>query len=321
MDPIRRRALGAGLTLALAGGALHAQTTPIRFVVPFPPGGAADQVARLVAQEVAAALGNPVVVENRAGAGGMIAAELVARAAPDGRTFFVGSNGPLVFNSALYAKMPYDPEKAFAPVAGLSRSPLLLVTRRDLGAANVADLIAAGRRDAPRLTMASAGVGNITHLAGEYASALMGFKVTHVPFPGSAPAIANLAGGHVDIMFDALPSSVQQAREGLIRPLAILDDQRFPPLPAVPTLRELGYANIEIGAWKVLVAPAQTPRQAVLDMNRTVNEVLRRPEVVQRLQAIGEQPMPGSPEDLGRFVAAERERWIPLVRSLGIKAD
>jgi tripartite-type tricarboxylate transporter receptor subunit TctC len=321
MITTRIRALGAALLLALNGAGLQAQTAPIRFVVPFPPGGAADQVARLVAQEAAAALGGPVVVENRAGAGGMIAAELVARAAPDGRTFFVGSNGPLVFNSALYAKMPYDPERAFVPVAGLSKSPLLLVTRRELGAASVADLIAAGRKDNPRLSMASAGVGNITHLSGEYASALMGFKVTHVPFPGSAPAITSLMGGHVDIMFDALPSSIQQAREGLIRPLAILDDRRFPQLPAVPTLKELGYANIEISAWKVLMAPAQTPRQLVTDMNRTINEVLARPEVVQKLQAIGEQPMPGTPEDLGRFIGVERDRWIPLVRSLGIKAD
>jgi len=321
MITTRIRALGAALLLALTGAGLQAQTAPIRFVVPFPPGGAADQVARLVAQEAAAALGGPVVVENRAGAGGMIAAELVARAAPDGRTFFVGSNGPLVFNSALYAKMPYDPERAFVPVAGLSKSPLLLVTRRELGAASVADLIAAGRKDNPRLSMASAGVGNITHLSGEYASALMGFKVTHVPFPGSAPAITSLMGGHVDIMFDALPSSIQQAREGLIRPLAILDDRRFPQLPAVPTLKELGYANIEISAWKVLMAPAQTPRQLVTDMNRTINEVLARPEVVQKLQAIGEQPMPGTPEDLGRFIGVERDRWIPLVRSLGIKAD
>jgi tripartite-type tricarboxylate transporter receptor subunit TctC len=321
---MRIRAAAILALLALAGGAAHAQSpaaTPIKFIVPFPPGGAADQTARLVAQEASTILGTPIVLENKAGAGGMIAAELAARAKPDGKTFFVGANAPLVLNQAVYAKMPYDPEKSFVPVAGLGKSPLLLVTRKDLPVQNVKDLVALAKKDDAGLTMASAGNGNITHLTGEYATSLMGFKVRHVPFSGSAPAITNLMGGNVDLMFDALPSSMQQAKAGAIRPLAILDDQRFPQLPNVPTFREMGFPDSDISAWIVLMAPAQTPRNLVLEMNKAVNEALKKPELVAKLQAIGEQPMPGSPEDLGKFIAAERTRWLPLARSLGIRPE
>ena len=322
MRPLRSRirAIGAATMLALAGPLLHAQqAAPIRFVVPFPPGGAADQMARLVANEVAQILATPILVENKGGAGGMIAGDLVARAKPDGKTFFVGANAPLVLNMGIYSKMPYDQEKAFVPVAALGKSPLLLVSRKDLGVAGVKELVALGK--SRTLTMASAGNGNITHLTGEYAAALMGFKVTHVPFSGSAPAITSLMGGNVDIMFDALPSSMGQAKAGMVRPIAILDDQRFPQLPNVPTLKESGYANAEMSAWIVLMAPAQTPRSVVLEMNKAVNEALRRPELIEKVQAIGEQPMPGTPEDLGNFIAAERARWLPLIKALGVKSE
>jgi tripartite-type tricarboxylate transporter receptor subunit TctC len=319
----RLRALCAAGLLTLAGTAAQAQgaNAPIRFIVPFPPGGAADQTARLVAQEASVILGTPIVLENKGGAGGMIAGELAARAKPDGKTFFVGANAPLVLDQAVYAKMPYNPEKAFVPVAGLGKSPLLLVARKELPVSNVKELAALGKNSGAPLTMASAGNGNITHLTGEYAVSLMGFKVTHVPFSGSAPAITSLMGGQVDLMFDALPSSMQQAKAGAIRPLAILDNQRFPQLPNVPTFRELGFPDSDLSAWIALVAPAQTPRELVLEMNKAINEALQKPELVAKLQAIGEQPMPGSPEDLGRFIGAERTRWLPLARSLGIRPE
>lgn len=315
-----RRLAVAALVTAATGVAV-AQSAPIRFIVPFPPGGAADQTARIVAHEVSSILGQPIVLENKAGAGGMIAGDLAARAKPDGKTFFVGANGPLVLNTFLYAKMPYDPEKAFVPVAGLGKSPLLLVTRKDLGAGSVQELIAKAKSASAPLSMASAGNGNITHLTGEYAASLMGFTVNHVPFGGSAPAITSLMGSNVDIMFDALPSSMQQAKAGLIRPLVILDDRRFPQLPDVPTFGELGFAGSDISAWIVLVAPTGTPQEAVIEMNGAVNEALKKPDVVARLQAIGEQPLPGTPEDLGRFIAQERARWIPLAEKLGIRPE
>ena len=169
--------------------------------------------------------------------------------------------------------------------------------------------------------MGSASSGNITHLAGEYASSLMGFKVTHVPFTGSAPAIMSMMGNNVDIMFDALPSSIQQAKAGKIHPLAILDNTRFPQLPDVPTLREAGFPNAEASAWFGVVAPARTPPAVINELNKAINEALKKPELIEKLRSIGAQPMPGSPEVFGKFIAEERVRWIPLAKSLGIKAD
>lgn len=310
------------LTLVAAVAPAQAQKAPLRFIVPYPAGGAADQITRLVTHEASAVLGAPIVVENKAGAAGMIAAEGVARAAPDGKTFLVGSNAPLVINVALYAKMPYDAETAFVPVAGMGKSPLLLTTRPTLGVKSVDELLALARRQPPgALTMGSAGNGNITHLAGEYAASLMGIKVTHVPFAGSAPAIISMMGNNVDIMFDALPSSIQQAKAGKIVPLAVLDDTRFPQLPDVPTLAQAGYPGTEASAWFGVVAPAHTPDAVIDEVNRAINVALARPELIEKLRNIGAQPMPGSPQVFGEFVASERARWIPLARSLNLRAE
>lgn len=312
----------AAIAVAAAfGSSAFAQKPPIKFVVPYPAGGAADQITRLVASDAAQILGAPIIVDNKAGAAGMIAGDYVARSEPDGKTFFVGSNAPLVVNQALYTKMPYDPEKSFVPVAGMGKSPLLLVTRHDLGAANLPALIAMGKKEHGKLSMGSASSGNITHLAGEYVTHRMGFKVTHVPFTGSAPAIVSMMGGNVDIMFDALPSSMQQAKAGKITPLAILDDQRFPQLPNVPTTKELGYPDTEASAWFGVVAPAKTPAAIVNEMNKAINEALKKPELVEKLRNIGAQPMPGSAEVFGKFIADERARWLPVARQLNVKGD
>ncbi len=322
MIKLNRRLTTVSMLLALAGfGAQAQQKTPIHFVVPYPAGGAADQITRLVAQDTSVILGTPIVIDNKGGAAGMIAGEAVARSEPDGKTFFVGSNAPLVINAVLYAKMPYDPEKAFLPVAGMGKSPLLLVTRKELKVDTVNELIALGKKEQGKLTMGSASSGNITHLAGEYASSLMGFKVTHVPYTGSAPAIMSMMGNNVDIMFDALPSSMQQAKAGKIRPLAILDNTRFPQLPDVPTLKEAGFPNAEASAWFGVVAPARTSPVVINELNKAINEALKKPELIEKLRNIGAQPMPGSPEVFGKFIASERARWIPLAKSLGVKAD
>ncbi|ULR91108.1 Bug family tripartite tricarboxylate transporter substrate binding protein [Comamonas sp. B21-038] len=314
---------GAAASLAspwLARGA----DAPLRWVVPYPAGGAADQITRIVAQDVGQSSGQPIVIENKAGAAGMIAAETALRAPADGLTFFVGSNAPLVINSAIYAKMSYDPVKDFVPVAGLGKAPLLLVTRKDLGASDLRALIALAQqaqRQGKTLSMGSAGSGNITHLAGEYASERMGFQVTHVPFSGSAPAITSMMGGNVDIMFDALPSCMQQAMGGRIVPLALLDKQRFAALPQVPTLAELGFGDTEASAWFGVVARSGTPADAVARMARAIHQSLAKPEVQERLRRIGAQPMAGSTAEWGQFVASERERWIPVAQKLGIRAE
>ncbi|WP_088140745.1 Bug family tripartite tricarboxylate transporter substrate binding protein [Achromobacter xylosoxidans] len=312
---------GALTLAALAAAPASAQDAPVRFIVPYPPGGAADQIARLVAQEMSKGGGATIIVENKPGAAGMIAADYVARAKPDGKTFFVGSNAPLVVNQALYAKMTYDPAKDFVPVSGMAKSPLLLVVRHDLPARDVKALIALGKQSPGKLTMGSAGTGNITYLAGEYAVSKLGFQVTHVPYQGSAPAIVGLMGSSTDLMFDALPSSMTQAQAGKIRPFAVLDDKRFAGLPDVPTASELGYAGIDASAWFGLVAPAGTQAAVVDQMNRGVNQALAQPELQRKLTSIGAVPMPGDAPVFAAFVQAERDRWLPVARDLGLKAQ
>jgi len=312
---------GALTLAAVAAAPALAQDGPVRFIVPYPPGGAADQITRLVAQEMSKGGGETIIVENKPGAAGMIAADYVARAKPDGKTFFVGSNAPLVVNQALYAKMTYDPAKDFVPVSGMAKSPLLLVVRHDLPARDVKALIALGKQSPGKLTMGSAGTGNITYLAGEYAVSKLGFQVTHVPYQGSAPAIVGLMGSSTDMMFDALPSSMAQAQAGKIRPFAVLDDKRFAGLPDVPTATELGYAGMDASAWFGLVAPAGTQPAVVQSMNRGVNQALQQPELQRKLTQIGAVSMPGDAQVFAAFVQAERDRWLPVARDLGLKAQ
>ncbi len=319
-----RQLAATALVASAAITQAHAADGPLRWVVPYPAGGAADQIARIVANDVGQTTGQPIVIENKGGAAGMIAAETVLRAPTDGQTYFVGSNAPLVVNSAIYAKMPYDPAKDFVPVAGLGKAPLLLVTRKDFGAADTKALIAQAQqaqKAGKPVSMGSASSGNITHLAGEYASDKMGFKVTHVPFAGSAPAITSMMGGNVDIMFDALPSCMQQAKAGRIVPLAIMDNQRFPQLPDVPTTAELGFADTEASAWFGLVAKTGTASAAIDRMNQAVNQSLAKPDVQDKLRRIGAQPIAGSAAEWGRFITSERERWIPVAKRLDIKAE
>ncbi|QNP60683.1 Bug family tripartite tricarboxylate transporter substrate binding protein [Paenacidovorax monticola] len=322
----RHSFLRGGLALAMAAclaGSALAQGKPatLRFLVPYPAGGAADQITRLVANDASIILGTPIVIENKGGAAGMIAAELALRAEPDGATFYVGANAPMVINQAIYDKMPYDPAKDFVPVAGMGKAPLLLVTRKDLGAPTLPALIALAKKDPGRITMGSASSGNITHLAGEHAASQMGFKVTHVPFAGSAPAITSMMGGNVDIMFDALPSCMQQAKAGRIVPLALMDGQRFPQLPQIPTMEELGYKGLVASAWFGVMARTGTPQPAIDALNKAINEALRKPELIEKLRNIGAQPMPGTQQQFAQFITAERQQWMPLAKALGVKAD
>jgi tripartite-type tricarboxylate transporter receptor subunit TctC len=318
-------ALGLGLSAIVAAPDASAQeqnTQPVRLVVPYAAGGSADQIARLIGQALAPRLGVTIVVDNKPGAGGSLAAAEVARSAPDGKTFLIGSNAPLVINRAVYAKLLYDPDRDFAPVVALVETPLLLVARKDLPVKSVADLQAYAKADpAKPLTMASAGSGNITHLAGEYLSGLIGFKPTHVPFRGSAPAMIAIVSGHIDIMYDALPTALSQAQGGYVTALAVTSAQRLQELPDTPTMQELGYRVGKVTAWFGLVAPAKTPASAIQQVNAAANAALAEPGVRERLVPTGFQPIGGSSDEFLALIRAEVDRWVPVALSLDVHID
>lgn len=317
------------LVASLALGALVAQTAsaadeaPIRLIVPFAPGGSADQVARLVGAGMSQRLGSPVLIENKTGAGGVLAADFVAKAAPDGKTFLVGSNGPLVINKGIYARLPYDPVRDLTPVVALAETPLMLLVRRDSGVGSVAELLgrARARRNAPP-PMGSAGSGNITHLAGFYLSQQIGFTPLHVPYKGSAPAITALIGGEIEIMYDALPSSLQHTKgAGRLQALAITRNKRLPALPDTPTFKELGFDVGKVTAWFGIAAPARTRPEVIKRVNAAANAVLADPAVRKQLDAIGFEPMGGTADEFKSIIQSETQRWIPLAKSLNVQAD
>lgn len=307
--------------LAVMPIAGHAQSSdPVTVIVPYAPGGASDQITRLVTQAAAKPLGRSIIVENKPGAGGILAAQLLEKAKPDGNTLMVGSNAPLVVNLGLYKQLPYSPEK-FVPVVGLAKTPLVLLTPPDVEGTSVKDFIDYAKRQDKPLSMGSASNGNITHLAGVNAAHILGIEVMHVPFQGSAPAIVALVGKSLEVMFDALPSSMPQVKAGRLKAWAVLDDQRFPGMPDVPTMKEAGFENTEASAWFGLVAPEGTPAEAVEAMNKAVNVALADPKVQEGLRGIGTQPMPGDPSVFAAFIEAEKKQWLPVVKETGIQAD
>jgi tripartite-type tricarboxylate transporter receptor subunit TctC len=316
--------LGLGLAL-LIGPSAHAQLPKsqfVRLVVPFAAGGSADQIARLIGTKLSQRLGVAVMIDNKTGASGNLAAADVARSAPDGKTFFVGSNGPLVINRAVYASLPFDPDRDFVPVVAMAETPLLLAVRKDLPVSSVADLLSYAKANATKpLTMGSASTGNITHLAGEYLSELIGFKPIHVPFRGSAPAMMAVVSGHIDIMYDALPTAMQQVQSGNVKALAVVSERRLAELPDTPTLRELGYDIGKVTAWFGLTAPANTPATVISQFNAAVGAALAEPDVKEKLAVIGFQTMGGSPDDFTTWIRAEVDRWVPLARSLDLKTN
>jgi len=292
---------------------------PIRLIVTVPPGGAADFIARLVGGRMSEALGQPVVVENRGGAGGTIAADAVAKAPADGYTLLQNSITTHGVGPHLYSKLPYDPVKDFAAVSGLALLPLVMAVNTEVPAKTVADLVALSKSTA--LNFASSGNGGAPHMAGELFKSVTGASLTHVPYKGSGPAVADLVGGRVQIMFDAPPSLIAHIRSGKLRVLAAASPQRNRLLPEVPTFAELGYPKVAVSLWYGLLAPAGTPVPIIQKINREVVKALDAPDVRERLQAQGAEPMPGTPEAFASFMQEEMARWAPVVKQAGVKLD
>ena len=292
---------------------------PVRLVVTVPPGGAADFIARLVGGKLSEAMGQPVVVENRGGAGGTIAADVVAKAAPDGYTLLQNSITTHGVGPHLYSKLPYDPVKDFAAVSGLAVLPLIMAVNADLPPKSVQELIVFSKTNA--INFASSGNGGAPHMAAELFKSVTGATLTHVPYKGSGPAVADLVGGRVQIMFDAAPSLIAHIRSGKLRVLAAASAQRNRLLPDVPTFAELGHAKIAVSLWYGLLAPAGTPRSAISKLNSEVGKILESAEVRERLQAQGAEPMPGTPEAFASFMQDEMAKWAPVVKQAGVKLD
>ncbi|HZQ71295.1 MAG TPA: tripartite tricarboxylate transporter substrate binding protein [Burkholderiales bacterium] len=310
------------LFFALAQAAAAQEAYPVRpihLVVTVPPGGAADFIARLVGAKLSESLGQGVIVENRGGAGGTIAADAVAKAAPDGYTLLQNSITTHGIGPHLYSKLPYDPVKDFTPVAMLASLPLIMAINGDLPFQAVGELINASK--SKPLAFASSGNGGAPHMAGELFKSVTGADMLHVPYKGSGPAVSDLVAGRVQVMFDAAPSLINFVRSGKLRVLAAASPARNRLLPDVPTFAELGYPRIAVALWYGLEAPAGTPRPVVEKLNREVNRVLELPEVKERLLGQGADPSPQSPEAFAQFMQQEMAKWAPVVKQAGVKLD
>jgi tripartite-type tricarboxylate transporter receptor subunit TctC len=291
---------------------------PIRMVVTFPPGGAPDILARLFADK--AQLGQPVVVENKPGAGGNIGAGEVSKAAPDGHTLVMGTVGTHSINGALYSKMPYDMVRDFAPVAHVASAPNLLVVNNDLPVKTVAELITYMKANPDKLSFGSPGVGTSVHVSGELFKSLTGTKMTHVPYKGRQFAIPDLVGGQIQVMFDNMPSALPMAKEGKIRALAQTTATRSQAAPDVPTVAET-VPGFEATTWFAVFAPAGTPREVVSRINAEMQRIYKLPDVAERLKSLGLEPWISTPEELAKYQASEIVKWAKVVKDSGAKAD
>jgi tripartite-type tricarboxylate transporter receptor subunit TctC len=319
---IRAAATVAAAALAvLAAAQAPYPSKPIRMVVPFPAGGTTDLLARAAAQKLTESTGQPVVVDNRPGAGGNIGAELVAKAPADGYTLLMGTVGTHAINPGLYAKMPYDHVKDFAPVILVAGVPNVLVVNPALPVNSVQELIAYGRANPGKLNFASSGSGTSIHLSAELFKTMTGVQMAHVPYKGSAPALQDLVGGQVQLMFDNLPSSLALIKGGKLRALAVTSAQRSSALPDVPTVAEAGVPGFEASSWFGLLAPAGTPPEVIAKLNGEVARWLATPEAKEKLAAQGAIAAGQSPEDFARHIAAETAKWQKVVKESGAKVD
>ena len=329
--PRRRFARLAGLVAALvftgAAPALADQwpTRPIRFVVPYPPGGPLDQVARALAEKLREPLGQPVVVENRPGAGGNIGADLVAKAAPDGYSIVMGAVATHAINPYLYAKMPYDANRDFTPITRVATVPNVLVlnpqTAERLGIRSLRDLIAYARKNPGKLNYGSGGNGSAGHLAGELLEAQAGISMVHIPYGGAAPAQLGLLAGQTDLMFDNLASATPQIRAGKLQAFAVTTPQRSSFFPELPTVAESGLKDFDISTWFGVFAPAGTPRPIVDRLNTEFTRALSAPDIRERLARMGAEPSPMSPEAFANFVRAEQAKYERIVKASGARIE
>nr|WP_240636183.1 tripartite tricarboxylate transporter substrate binding protein [Caldimonas tepidiphila] len=311
-----------GAVPGVAGAQAAFPSKPITIIVPFSAGGTTDILARLIGQQLGPELGGQtVVIDNRAGAGGNIGAQAAARAAADGHTLFMGTVGTHAINASLYKKLPYDPVKDFAPLTRVAVVPNLLVTHPSVPFKTVPEMIAYARANPGKLTFGSPGNGSSPHISGELFKSLAKVDMQHIPYKGSAPAMSDLLGGQIDVMFDNMPSALPHVKSGKLRALAVTPARRSPELPSVPTLAEAGVPGYEATSWFGLYAPAGTPPQVLSRLHGALTKVLASPEVQKKIAEQGAEPVSETPEEFAAFMRRETEKWARVVRESGASID
>src|SRR5438874_1503466 len=314
----------AFLAVVLAGAAASQDypAKPVRLIVPYVAGGNADIWARTLAQKLTESLRQAFVVENKPGANGGIGTDFVAKSAADGYTLLAVASGPIVVNPVLYPKVPYDPVRDLAPVAQCAVYQYVLVTRTDAPYKSIADLVAAARAKPGALAYGSTGIGGGNHLAAELFGLASGTRFNHIPYKGSAPALADLLGGQLAFMFDTVITSVPHIRSGRLRAFAVSSAKRAPSLPEVPTMQEAGFAGFDMSQWQGVLAPAGTPSALVRKLNGEIVKAMHAPDVVERIAVQGGNDIvTGSPEDFGALIRADLERYGKLIREAKIRAE
>ena len=316
------------LAASMPGSAVHAQeaaanypSRPIRIIVPYPPGGAVDPVARAIAQRLLAAWSQPVIVDNRPGGNTFIAAEATARAPADGYTLLVAAVGTLAVNPALYAKLPYDVSRDYAPIAKLADLPLILVVPPNSPIHSVKELVDQARANPGKLTFASGGTGQGTHLAGELFKAMAGVSMVHVPYKGNAPAVLDVMAGRVDMIFDGMAASLSNVKAGKLRALAVTTPRRSAAMPELPTVAEAALPGFDVGSWFGLLAPAGTPEPIINKLNEAVVRILREPEMITMMTGLGLEPAPSTPDEFARYIRNESAKWSQVIKDANIKAE
>ena len=325
MSSVRATCRFLALTALVCGSTLAAAQSypdkPVKIIVPYSAGGSTDSTARLIAQNLTQQLGQPFVVENKPGAGGTIGHDAVAKAPADGYTLLFSAEGPLVVSPHTYSKLPYEPIKSFEPVKLIATAPLLLVVNPKVQAASVQELIKYASANPGKITYGSFGNGSAAHLAGEQFKILAGVDIVHIPYKGSAPALTDLIGGQIDMMFDVLVSALPQVKGGRLRALAITSPERSPLVPESPTMQEAGVIGFDAGTWFGVLAPAGTPKSVIDTLSKELDATLTKPVIRESLASQGAMVAGGTPREFADFFRSEMDKWGKVVRAAKIKVE